>query len=867
MGLAPRIQRLKEQLFNADYEICLSRALHFTAAYKATEGLDPAQRCAEGLRRTLENQAICIFDDELIVGTKTEKFLSTPLSVDRGDFLRSLQMEMDVLHKKRRPFHISDSDRELFWREIVPYWDGRTMRDQKVRNWESAGVIPSSSDPLAVPKDLTDLARFAGYVGKESLSTIAGAGADNVRNLRGLRNTLALRRTLAHDHPTPAVYCLDVQGHLTIGLNRVLADGMSGLREQALARREQALSEAPGNLYDSQSRTHPATHRVAPRIAFLDAVIVCLEAAMAYSDRFADLAERLAAETTDPAEQRRLEDIAERCHRVPRGTPRTFHEALQSIWMTQVVAEIQFGTMDVFGIGRIDQFLLPYYLADIEAGRLDEDQARALLQEYFLKLSANVSPIPEIGMEANATLGNSQHCVTIGGRTPAGEDATNELSKLVLSAYEEMGGTVNQLCVRIHGDGPDDFLRRSAAVFRHTNGIALYNDDVIVPGLLADGFSEEDARDYTVVGCVETCGQANTQGCVAGHDFVMPAVLLLALTEGAYPPPLPGQARGRSFGDMSEVTTFGELKVLFKRQLEHQLELMVRALDGKDRAHAEMFPAPLVSALIDGCIESASDITTGGAKYDFTSIDMRGLATTIDSLLAIKWLVFERRELSLEDFQRILLQDFRGHEVLRQRIINEPPKYGCGSEEADALALEIIEHVHATVGHRRNYRGGRFRLAYFSLGNHVIDGLMLGATPDGRQRGAPISNGVSPSNQVLHPPGPHVAMRSAAKLPPEQVSSGVALNLRFHPNFIKTTRGLDTFTAMLRTYFDAGGMHVQPNFVSTETLREAQAHPERYHDLIVKVSGYSACFTDLGKTIQDDIIARAEFSGGGSSCG
>ena len=850
--LEPRIQRLKQRLFDADYEICLSRAGHFTDAYKATEGLDPALRCAEGLRRTLVEQEIHIDADEHIVGSKTERYLSTPLSVDRGDFLRCLEMEMDVLHKKRRPFQISDRDRALFWREVLPYWDGRTLRDRKVREWVAAGVIPDSKHPLALAKDLVDTARFVRYVGKQSLRTIAGASAEGARSLRGLRKTMALRRTLAHDHPTPAVYCMDVQGHLCIGVDRVLTDGMGGMIERARARHDQLLRAQPQN---SRGR------------AFLEAALSSLEAAIAYSERFAALADKQATRTSDEAERTRLEGIAQRCRRVPRERARSFHEALQSIWMTQAVAEIQFGTMDVFGIGRVDQFLLPFYRADVDAGHLDRREAKALLQEYFLKLSANVSPIPEIGMEANAVLGNSQHCVTIGGLTANGEDGTNELSELVLAAYEEMGGTVNQLCVRIHEKTPDAFLRRTAEVFRQTNGIALYNDDVIIPGLQADGYALEDARDYTIIGCVETCGQSNTQGCVAGHDFVLPAVLMLALTEGESPPPMPGQARGRSSGEISTVRTFEQLVEVFKRQLEHQLETMIRAVEGKDRAHAEMLPAPFISALIDGCIENASDITTGGAKYDFTSIDIRGLATVVDSLLAIKWLVFENRELSLEDLRRIVLQDFRHHEVLRQRIMGEPRKYGCGSEEADALALEIVAHVHDTVGGRRNFRGGKFRVAYFSLGNHVIDGLLLGATPDGRRRGCPTSNGVSPSNEVPFPPGPHVAMRSAARFPAEQVSSGVALNLRFHPNFIKAERGLRTFVSMVQTYFRAGGMHLQPNFVSSETLRDAQDHPEQYRDLIVKVSGYSAAFTDLGKTIQDDIIARAEFGAGGKSIG
>jgi pyruvate-formate lyase len=334
---------------------------------------------------------------------------------------------------------------------------------------------------------------------------------------------------------------------------------------------------------------------------------------------------------------------------------------------------------------------------------------------------------------------------------------------------------------------------------------------------------------------------------------------MLALTNGAFPPPAPGQQPGYRSGDPQSFDSFEGLMAGLDRQLSYQLDVMSRAIAGKDLAHAERLPAPYVSALIRGPIESAKDITAGGAKYDFTSVDVRGLGTLVDSLLAIKRFVYDRRELGLEELVAIVLSDFEGQEVLRQRIIKETPKYGTGDTEADALALRIVERIHAHLKDRKNVRGGRYRIAYFSLGNHVVDGLFLGATPDGRRRGTPISNGVSPSNLVKPSGGPHASMRSVSKIPAEQASSGIALNIRFHPGFIKDARGLDTFTAMLKTYFAMGGMHLQPNFVSSDTLRDAQRHPERYRDLIVKVSGYSACFTDLGRSIQDDIIARAEF--------
>lgn len=843
--LAPRIAHMKATLLAAPYEICLARALHFTDVYRETEGVDPALRNAMALRRTLARQRIRIEPDELLVGNKTEKTLAGPLSVERGDFLRALQLELDVLERKRRPFVMSERDKRLFWTEILPYWNGRTVRDRKAKEWRARGLFGAAPGLRGAITRTRDTVRFVRYVGAANLRKIMGANYDARPTPRRLKNLYSLRNELATDHPTAAVYCFDVQGHLCLGVDKVVSLGMEAIVWQLRERLERLLREEPKNERGA---------------AFLKAAAMSLEAAMAYAERFAVLALRLAEEAKSDEDRARLERIAKHCRWVPRKPPRTFHEALQTAWFTQVVAEIQFGMMDVFAQGRVDQFLYPLYRKDLDAGRLTHAEALALLQEYYLKLSANITPTPELGMEANSVLGNSQHCLTIGGVLPDGHDATNELSFAMLDAYEQLGGCVNQIAVRLHEGTPDAFLRRVVSVMRVANGLSLHNDVAVLRGLAADGYASEDARNYCIVGCVETCGQSDTQGCVAAQEFTLPAVLLAAFTSGRSPPPAPGQRSGYDSGDAATCPTFDAFLELFKRQLAWQLEVMVDAVAGKDIATRELLPAPYVSALTDGCIAQARDVSDGGAKYDFTTIVMKGLGTTVDALLSLRHFVYERRELSLSALRRIVLANFEGQEELRRRILREPPKYGVGDERADALTEWLVGVVHELVSGRRNVRGGKFRVAYFSYGNHVIDGLFLGPTPDGRRRGEPISNGVSPSNLVEAPAGPLGSMRTAARIAPENASSGVALNIRVHPSFI-AGRKLETAVALLRTYFRMGGMHVAFNVVSTETLRDAQRHPERHRDLIVKVSGYSASFTDLGRSIQDDLIARLEFGG------
>ncbi len=841
MALDERIARMKRKLLTSPYEICMARAYYFTEAYKETEGMDPAIRNALALKKTLENQKIFIYPDEYIAGSKTEKFLAGPLSVERGDFLRTLQMEMDILHMKQRPFLIEEHEKRLFWDVILPYWDGKTLRDYKAREWERKGLIDRKEGFL---KRLIKMIKFIRYVGRENIRKIAGANRKAPLTLRRLKTLNRLRYELACNNPSPAVFCFDVQGHLSLGVNKVIESGMEGIINKAKERLKKLEIEEPNNEKKKN---------------FLKAVIISLESAIKYSERFAELAEKMASSSKDEEEKNRLLLIAKHCRHVPRYRPRTFHEALQSAWLTHLVGEIQYGTHEVFAPGRIDQFLYPFYIEDIKNGKITREKEKALIQEFFIKLESNVEPIPEVGMETNAVLGNSQHVVTIGGLRKDGEDGTNELSYLILEAYEEMGGAVNQLAVRISKKTPFDFLKRACEVFKKANGIAFYNDEEIIEGLLADGLSIEDARDYCIVGCIETSGQSNTHGCVGGHELVLPVVLIQTLTSGKEPPPFIGQKEGIDCGDPAHFKTFEDFISAFKKQLEHQIKILIEATEGKDRAYREILPAPYVSALMDDCIEKAMDITEGGARYDFTSIDVRGLATLVDSLLAIKKVAYEKRIVSLPQFIKILKKNFKGYEILRQQIINECPKFGRGNEEADEMAKNVLNWIYEISKKYRNARGGRFRVCYYSYGNHVIDGFMLGATPDGRLKGEPISNGVSPVNMGDFSCGPMGPMRSVAKFPPEKISSGIALNMRFHPSFIKTEEGILTFAKMIRTYFELGGMHIQPNVVSAETLRDAQRNPEKYRDLIVKVSGYSAYFTDLGKSIQEDIISRYEF--------
>jgi formate C-acetyltransferase len=414
---------------------------------------------------------------------------------------------------------------------------------------------------------------------------------------------------------------------------------------------------------------------------------------------------------------------------------------------------------------------------------------------------------------------------------------------------------VNNLAIRIHSKTPEDFLVRACQVYRSTSGQAFYNDEVIIPALLGDGYSLEDARNYAIVGCVEPAGSGDTFACTGGNDLKLGGVLEMVLTNGGYR--LMGR-QGLATGDAKKFTSFNEVMDAFRQQLEHNVKMAADAVNAKDAIYQAEFPTPFVSSTLTGCVESGKDATEGGARYNFGSITARGLGTTADSLAAIKKLVFEDEVLTMSELMELLGANFRGKENMRQMVINRAPKYGNDDNYVDLIAKQIVELFCREVSKHRSIRGGHFRPSFYSYGTHVLDGLFLGATPDGRKAGDAVSNGISPSNG-REDEGPTAVLKSAAKLEHRLISNGDALNLRLLPSLVQDDDALRKVTSLVKTYFRLGGMHLQFNVVSSETLKDAQKHPENYRDLVVRVSGYSAFFTDLGRSIQDDIIARTEF--------
>jgi len=490
--------------------------------------------------------------------------------------------------------------------------------------------------------------------------------------------------------------------------------------------------------------------------------------------------------------------------------------------------------------GRVDQYLYPFYKDDVEAGRITPEQALDVIEEYQIKTAYSF---------------NGPGVFTIGGLGRNGEDATNDVSHLFIEAHRHLKGLCNGIAARISEKTPRDFLTKVCEVNRHTAGVAIYNDEVHIRDLVQDGYAIEDARDWCNIGCTEITGTANNNGNTAVGLFHLP-LLEMALNEGCSMSSGWKQT-GVATPPVSEMKTFEDVKKAFSDQVSFAIKNVVKSVEQREPRVQKVFAQPLLSATIEGCIESATDMYAGGARYNSASIGNQGLATQADSLAAIKWAVFEKKLVTLEDLIKHTRNNFKDAEELRQQLLNAP-KYGNDDPYVDEIADWVVQNFSSELKKHEYWLGGPYRGLMISAGTQQLEGMMVGATPDGRRAGEAVSNGMSPSNQ-REKNGLTAAMLSGAKASTAPLSDGSSFNVTFNPVMIQKDEQLDKFTAVVDGYLTSGGRQVQFNPISRETLLDAQNHPEKYPEMQVKVAGYSARFIDIEKSLQDDIINRFNF--------
>jgi len=589
----------------------------------------------------------------------------------------------------------------------------------------------------------------------------------------------------------------------------------------------------------------------------LKAMTIAADAVIRFAQRHAEKARQMAASEPDPRRKAELERIAEVSGRVPAQAPRDFWEALQSYWFVHLGVITELNTWDSFCPGRLDQHLYPFYEKGLAEGTLDRETAQELLGCFWVKFNNQPAP-PKVGVTA-AESGTYTDFANInnGGLAPDGASGVNEVTYLILDVIDEMRLLQPSSNLQLSKKSPDRFLKRGLEIVRQGWGQpSIFNADLVVEELLRQGKSIEDARAGGASGCVET-GAFGKEAYILTGYFNLPKVLELALNNGV--DPRTGKKIGLETGDPRQFSSYEEVFSAFRRQLHYFVDVKVKGNNVIERLYAQEMPAPFLSLVIEDCIAKGGDYNDGGPRYNSTYIMGVAPGTATDSLAAIKYHVFDRRTLSMAKLLGALAANFEGHERTRLLLWNKTPKYGNDDDYADRILVDVFNAFYEEVNGRKNTKGGTYRVNWLSTTCHVYFGALTGATPDGRKAFEPHSDGISPV-QGADRRGPTAVIKSAAKMDHAR-TGGTLLNQKFTPQLLEGEEGIDRLAHLVRSYFKLDGHHIQFNVVTAETLRAAQASPEKHRGLIVRVAGYSDYFCDLTAALQNEIIARTEQTG------
>lgn len=629
-------------------------------------------------------------------------------------------------------------------------------------------------------------------------------------------------------------------GHLAPDYSRVLNEGL----EELIGRAERRLN--------ALDLTDPASLQ---QRDFFRAAIEVGRAAIRFAHRYAELALRVAEGEESPTRRAELQEIARICQQVPARPARTLHEAIQSFWFLHLIVQLESNGHSI-SPGRFDQYMFRFFRADTAEGRLDASRAQELLDCLWIKFNEVIKLRDKTSSSGFGGYPMFQNLI-VGGQTPDGGDATNDLSYLCLEATRRIRLPQPSLSVRIHAGTPREFLEASAALAREGLGMpAFFNDEIIIPVLLEMGVRLDEARGYAEVGCVEPQAPGMTNGYYTGGYLNLGKVLNLALNNGT--DPISGAQVGQMDPQFEGFASYNDVVGALDKQLDHVIRLMVMGNNILDSLHGTMAPNAFVSLLVDACLERGLCYEEGGAVYNFTAPNSVGLANVADSLMAIKSLVFQQKKLGMDDLLGILSQDFSGREDIRQMLLNRAPKYGNDDDEVDEIARALSSRILQGFKQFRNVRGGRFEPGFQSISAHGLFRHAVAATPDGRRAHMLLADGgISPA-QGRDRHGPTGVIKSAAKLDHLASSNGTLLNIKLSPQSVAGEAGLRNLIALIRTYFQLGGQHIQFNVINNAVLRDAQAHPEAHRDLVVRVAGFSVLFTTIDRVLQEDIIERTE---------
>ena len=782
--MTPRVANLRRESFEAQPAISVERAVLVTQFYRENYGKYsyPVLR-ALNFKNLCQKKTIYIGPEELIVGERGPY----PKAVSTFPELTCHSVEdLKILNSREMTrYLVSEEDIATYQKDIIPYWEGRTMRNrvfsQVPQEWQaaySAGMFTEFMEQRA-------------------------------------------------------------PGHTTLD-GIIYEMGMLDFKEQIAA-----------HLARLDYLNDPEAADKAEELRAMD---ISCDAAIIFADRHAALAEKLAAGENDSKRKAELEQIAIICRRVPARAPRNFWEALQMYWFVHLGTITELNGWDAMSPGRLDQHLIPFYQTGLADGALDRESAKELIECFWIKVNNQTAP-PKVGVTAlESGTYNDFTNINIGGLTRDGADGVNDVSYIMLEVIDEMHLLQPQANVQISHKTPNRFLKAACRVIRKGYGYpSVFNADEVVMEQLRTGKTIEDARQGGCSGCIET-GSFGKEAYILTGYLNVPKILELALSNGT--DPMSGELIGVQSGDPLEFESFDELYSAFDRQLQYIVDLKIRVNNYIERMYAAYAPAPFLSVVIRDCIEKGRDYYNAGPRYNTNYIQCCGIGTTTDSLCAIKKHVFDESHIRMEQLLAALRDNFRGQEALRLRLFNKTPFYGNDDDYADSIMQQVYNSLFKAIDGKPNTKGSFYHLNMLSTTCHIYFGKKLGASANGRLATMPISDGTSPSHGADRK-GPTAVIKSLGKM--DQIKSGgTLLNQRFLPSVLEGKEGIENVMHLIRAYFKLNGHHIQFNIVDSQTLRKAQAAPDEYRDLLVRVAGYSDYFIDLDKHHQEEIIARTE---------
>ncbi|NLM20496.1 MAG: hypothetical protein GX207_01945 [Peptococcaceae bacterium] len=636
--------------------------------------------------------------------------------------------------------------------------------------------------------------------------------------------------------------CSNPTGHFNANYDKVLTKGFGAIKKEA----QEHLDAMEGRVFGDKAKKY----------TFYKAITIVCDAAILLSKRYAQLC-REKAQTASEVRKAELLKMAESLDHIMENPCRTFHEAVQAVFLYQLVMAID-GNMHGLTIGRLDQYLWKFLDKDLKENRTTMEQAQEVLDCFFLKI-ADCCKVWSVASARNSGGYTSGQHMTLGGQTKDGKDATNPVSYMMLQSAARLVIHDPPLSLRVHKGTPDELFEAAIECAKRVGGIpTMQNDEIIIPALLKKGFSLEDARNYCIIGCVEPAGTGCEWSACGGSGkesyWNMANALMLAINNGINP--LTGVQAGLPTGYLYEMKSFEEVKEAFVKQTNYFVDWHITMTNFYELVAAENMPIPIASATMDGCMESGLDVTWGGAKYNSTGVSAIGCGNVADSLSAIKYLIFDKKECTARELYDAMMANWEGYEPLRQKILNEVPRYGNADSYVDELARwatsVFIDRVNAATGFRGSYRPG-----LYPVSAHIAFGKATAATPDGRLAHTPLADGISPV-QSMDKNGPTAVLRSVSVLDTLNCGNGTLLNMKFHPKSVEGVEGNNKIKDLVKTFFSMDGMHIQFNVVSSDTLRAAQKNPEEYRDLVIRIAGFSAYFIELYKELQDDLIRRTD---------